>query len=213
MAALLLSGVLERMARSTRRAPGERIPRTRPNGKVLRYWLCTNHHKLGLRACANKWHLPYDAVTETVLGHFDRITPSVVEEMVAHELARCLEGLKGLMERDRLEQELGRRQPAEIMAKLEHLDGVGPDLQRALVDWQAQAITLAIRSVCGPRPVLESRPEGCQLLRRILTSPLTVTPDVDAGRLLGWDYVGEAVLGPLMGRLELETPSNSLRIP
>jgi hypothetical protein len=174
-----------------------------------------------LRACANKWHLPYDAVTKAVLGHFDRITPSVVEEMVAHELARCLEGLKGLvgqrgvleMERDRLEQELGRRQRAEIMAKLEHLDGVGPDLQRAFVDWQAQAITLAIRSVCGPRPVLESRPKGCQLLRRNLTSPLTVTPDVDAGRLLGWDYVGEAVLGPLMGRLELETPSDSLRIP
>lgn len=106
-----------------------------------------------------------------------------------------------------------RRQRAEIMAKLEHLDGVGPDLQRALADWQAQAITLAIRSVCGLRPVLESRPGGRQLLRRILISPITVTPDVDAGRLLGWDYVGEAVLGPLMGRLESETPSNSLRIP
>ena len=71
-------------------------PRTRPNGKVLKYWLCTNHHKLGSRACANKF---------------------------------------------------------------------------------------------------------------------TVTPDVGAGRLLGGEYVGEAVLGPLMGRLELETPSNSLRIP
>lgn len=106
-----------------------------------------------------------------------------------------------------------RRQRAEIMAKLEHLDGVGSDLQRALADWQAQAITLAIRSVCGLRPVLESRPGGRQILRRVLTSPITVTPAVDAGRLLGWDYVGEAVLGPLMGRLELETPSNSLRIP
>jgi hypothetical protein len=104
-----------------------------------------------------------------------------------------------------------RRQRAEIMAKLEHLDGVGSDLQRALADWQAQAITLAIRS--GLRPVLESRPGGRQIIRRVLTSPITVTPAVDAGRLLGWDYVGEAVLGPLMGRLELETPFNSLRIP
>jgi len=217
-------------------------PRAARDGKVRAYRLCTNHHKLGSRVCANKWHLLYDAITQDVLAHFDRITPAVVEEMVTDELTRCLDTLKGLTgqrqaleaERDRLDQELGRladavarggeipalldamesrrQQRSDVMGKLEHVQGVGPDITQALANWQAHATTLAIRSMHGLRPLLESGAGGRQILRQILTSPISVTPEVEAGRLVGWRYDGEAMLGPLMGRVEKE-PSNSLRRP
>lgn len=218
-------------------------PRTGRNGKVRRYWLCTNHHKLGSRACASKWHLPYDAILESVLSHFSRITASVVEDMVADELTRRLESLNALTgqrqameaERERLDQALARlaeavaqggeipvlleamesrrRQRADIMAKLEHLDGVGPDFQRALDEWRAHALTLTLRSVYGLRPVLESGPDGRQILRRILKTPITVTPEVEDGRLAAWHYAGDAMLGPLFGSIEKEGASNRHPVP
>jgi site-specific DNA recombinase len=217
-------------------------PRTRPNGKVVKYWLCTNHHKLGSRACVNKWHLPYDTIADAVLGHFDRITPSVVEEMVADELARCLDGMKDLVgqrgvleaERERIDGELSRlaegvahggdvpellaamgsrrRQRAEILAKLEHLEGIGPDISQVLAGWRAQAATLALQSMTGLRAVLESGSEGRQMLRQILKTPIVITPEVEAGRLNGWNYEADAVLGPLIGHVEQES-LNRLRIP
>lgn len=66
-------------------------PRVKLDGRTVRYNLCTNRHKLGSKACSNRWTVPYDGVTDTILNHFrDRfLNPIALGDMLQMEWERA----------------------------------------------------------------------------------------------------------------------------
>ena len=65
-------------------------PRVSKHGKPQLYYLCTAKHKTGSRSCTNRHALPYDRITEAVLGHFrqDFLRPEVIGGLLMNEIER-----------------------------------------------------------------------------------------------------------------------------
>lgn len=55
------------------------------NGKVRRYYVCSARYKQGKTACAAKHMLPYDAITDAVLSHFEHLHDGFIDELIAKE--------------------------------------------------------------------------------------------------------------------------------
>ena len=42
------------------------------DGKLPLYYLCTSKHKTGARSCTTRYALPYEQITEALVGHSGR---------------------------------------------------------------------------------------------------------------------------------------------
>jgi site-specific DNA recombinase len=203
--------------RTSRRRP---VPQT--------YYGCMGHHLRGERACTNGLTIDMARADQAVLEAFDRdvFSPDLLRDAVARALELQQAGggddqREALEQRhQRLEREIGRltgalaqgaalssvldalkareRERAEILAKLEHLDGLGRlsrrlegrELRRAieerLADWQ---------KLLRRRP-LDARP----ILRRLITGRLLFTPvKTPEGRF--YEITGKASYGRLLSGL------------
>jgi len=60
------------------------------DGKPQLYYLCTSKHKTGARSCTNRYALPYEQITEALVGHFreDFLRPEVLGGLLMNEIDR-----------------------------------------------------------------------------------------------------------------------------
>ncbi|HKA60910.1 MAG TPA: recombinase zinc beta ribbon domain-containing protein, partial [Methylomirabilota bacterium] len=197
----LLSGLLECGACGSSLIASSRVNK---DGSVRRYYVCSRTYKQGSGKCRHL--VPYDRITDSVLSHFSRLTPHLIEQMIADEYDRWLAEVRALdgqraalvQERDRLDAELARlaegvaaggQLPALLKAietKQAHRDTVAAQLERAqgaeeaiqatLAQWSSGLVTLSAASIGGLGAALQAGPSGRRMLRALLPNPVRVTP-------------------------------------
>jgi site-specific DNA recombinase len=197
----LLSGLLECGGCGSSLIASSRVNKDR---SVRRYYVCSRTYKQGSGKC--KHLVPYAGITDAVLGHFSRLTPHLIEQMIADEYdrwlaeVRALDGQRGALvqERDRLDAELARlaegvaaggQLPAllkaietkqadrdMVAAQLEHAQGSEEAIKAILAQWSSRLPTLSAASIGGLGAVLRAGPSGRRMLRALLPNPVRVTP-------------------------------------
>jgi site-specific DNA recombinase len=205
---------------------GSMIAITRASAaKVRKYYVCAASYKRGAD-CPARHAIPYDRLHAAVLEPFEHLGPEVLGQMLDAELARMAEAYEAQRgsldalkaEVIRLDAELGRlaegvaqggqlpillstieakqRARDDAAARLEHaqglsLDGLPPRYQEMLAVVQGLA--------GGLKGLMGASQDAREILRSIITEPLTIRPTVDAeGRHSGWEWTGTAHLGKLI---------------
>ncbi len=205
------------------------IPRANKDGSVRRYYVCIRSYKLGSVQCPARHYVPYDSITNAIVGHFTQLEEGALDEILSREWdawwteQTARQGAVQALEerREALDHELEQlgeavakggelptlltairrkeRERAEVAAKLEHAQGAGP-LDTA--GWHARLVQLSVIAMQGLRASLEARGrEGRELLKIVLQEPVVVAEEYEAGRFAGWTYRGAAQLGELLGRV------------
>jgi len=194
------------------------------NGRARLYYLCTNHHKQGIKACSNRYSVPYEVVTRAILSHFIDLEPQVLVEILMAEWQRRLVPI-----------EQREAQRAALTAELHRLDGELARLTEAVAagagdvrvvfdalkrkQTQRDETTARLEHLdglqraedapdgaawlewmlprlAGLKAALEADPAtGREVLRELLIEPVTITPVTnEAGRVIAWDYIGLGAL-------------------
>jgi hypothetical protein len=179
--------------------------RANKDKSVRRYYACSRHYRQqGSEGCRHL--VPYDTITEAILSHFERLTPGVIEQMIADEYdqwlseVQALQGQQGTLaqERDRLDGELSRLAEAiatggqlaallaalsakqalrnEVAAKLEHTRESHEAALSTLRDWHTRLAALCTASAGGLGAALRAEGRGRRMLRQLLPTPIVVTP-------------------------------------
>lgn len=99
-----------------------------------------------------------------------------------------------------------------MAGKLEHAQGTQQEALATLSDWHSRLATLSTASVGGLGAALRAGQRGRQMLRKLLPSPIVVTPGYQGGTWQGWTYQGEAFLGGLAGSLTCHQRTERVRI-
>jgi len=184
-------------------------PRVGRDGAVARFWLCTNRHKTGSKACSNRYALPYDSILRAVLHTFrehftdpvslsERLRGEWQAQQAAPEQRRAqLTSLRA--EQTRLDTELARL--AEAVAS----GGEIPALLGAMKTKQARRtevaallehldgetrttdafnvdrwLTETVEKIRNLVGTLSENPtDGRVILRGLLATPITVRPVTD----------------------------------
>lgn len=195
-------------------------PRSGARGKTRLYYVCTTHHKRGNTRCTNRHGVPYEALTQSVLGQFKRefLSPVVLGKLLTSEIARR-EANPDETKTRREEAEAELKKVDQELARLAEAVAAGGEM-RALVDAmttkQRQRDTLAAQIehldglaqedadwdvsawleesqelLCDLQGTLEADPvAGRGVLRSLLVSPITVTP-VKTDSGLVFEYLGQ----------------------
>ena len=62
------------------------VPTARASkNKVRRYYICSARYKQGKTACPAKHLLPYEAITDAVLSHFEHLHEGLIEQLIEKE--------------------------------------------------------------------------------------------------------------------------------
>ncbi len=203
-------------------------------GKVKLYFYCTARYKCsGSKACSNGHGVPYEKITNAILGHFRDLEGDVLVRMMRDEWDRRRQELEAARaNRDAVEQDIRRldgelarladavasggdfkalrmsmearqRQRDDQAALLEHLDGLSQDRLWNPVrgEWEGPFpdgtawLEWLLPRLQGFKAALDADPAtGRAVVRELLPEPVTVTPVLAQGRLVGWDYLGTGVL-------------------
>ena len=114
------------------------------HGVVTRYWLCTSYHKLGTKRCANHHAVPYDRLTQAILGCFRDISAEmVVQAMIAEWERRTSEWESGIDSRSTQEDEV-KRLSVELERLVSAVAAVGgsPALLSRLRETEARLVNV-----------------------------------------------------------------------
>ncbi len=113
-------------------------------GARPRYWLCTSYHKLGTKRCANRHAVPYDRLTQAILGCIRDISAEmVVQAMIAEWERRTSEWESGIDSRSTQEDEV-KRLSAELERLVSAVAAVGgsPALLSRLRETEARLVNV-----------------------------------------------------------------------
>ena len=113
-------------------------------GARPRYWLCTSYHKLGTKRCANRHAVPYDRLTQAILGCFRDISAEmVVQAMIAEWERRTSEWESGIDSRSTQEDEV-KRLSVELERLVSAVAAVGgsPALLSRLRETEARLVNV-----------------------------------------------------------------------
>ena len=206
-------------------------PRSGKRGKPRLYYVCTTHHKRGNTRCTNRHGVPYEAITEAILGHFkhDFLNPVTLGALLVGEWERQrAEPEERKAQRETLQREVKRLD--QELARLTEAVTLGGEV-RALVDAmkakqrQRDDTAARLEHLDGLAEVtedfdevewfyqtkailtdlqftLESDPvAGRHIVRWLLPEPITVTP-VETPEGVVWEYLGRGALDRLLtGRI------------
>ncbi len=202
-------------------------PRSGKRGKPRLYYVCTTHHKRGNTRCTNRYGVPYEAITEAILGHFkyDFLNPVMLGNLLMAEWERQrtepdeLRAQRETLQREvkRLDQELGRLTEAVTLGgEVRALVDTMKAKQRQRDDAAARLEHLDGLEQAGEgfdevewfyqtkailtdlQFMLESDPvAGRHIIRWLLPEPITVTP-VQTHEGVVWEYVGRGALDRLL---------------
>jgi hypothetical protein len=203
-------------------------PRSGKRGKPRLYYVCTTHHKRGNTRCTNRHGVPYEGITQAILGHFkhDFLNPVTLGELLMSEWERQQaepnerkaqhDALQ--VERKRLDQELGRLTEAVAL---------GGEMIRPLVERmkmaqnQRDAVAATLEHLEGLEQVredfdvvewlsrtktllgdlqstLESDPVAGRHLVRWLLPEPITVTPVEMPAGLVWEYLGRGALDRLL---------------
>jgi hypothetical protein len=209
--------------------------------KPRRYYACARRYKQGSVNCPFKHLVPYDAITNAVLSHFQELNEGMVKGLIQREWEDGLRKIQALLDKpDVLRDSLGRLEAeierlmrailegdppaslvrllrekeaakAETLATLEQVE----DMVHPQSDWPERLAALAKRGLGALKETLEQRGlEGRQALRALIQEPIKVTQANDKnGTFVGWDYAGIVELGRVLeGQIYKRVDVNHARI-
>lgn len=187
--------------------------RTRSHGKHRAfYYVCTGYHLRGRHVCSNHYELPMEDTNSAVLTAVGEqvLTPDILQEAIDRAAERLStwqqddEAERLRAEREHVEEELSRLVSAlatggslpTIMAAIRErearretinarLDGLTHVAAIPKVDRATLRANLQRRCDEWRTPLTRHVAQARQLLRKVLTERLTVTPDADGDRYSG----------------------------
>jgi len=197
--------------------------KTRDHGRRrAAFYGCTSYHLRGRSVCSNGIEVPMETANRIILDNFaDLLQPAVIDAAIERTLRRtALAPQEAARRRQTIEARLAAVE-AEI-ARYTAAIGAGGELSSlvsALQEREAQRTELQtelrrLSGVRAPSPAearreLEARleewrdlltrraPQGRQMLKKLLSSPIRFTP-VREGIRCGWQFSGTATLSKLL---------------